>query len=249
MLYENDEYGKELYKGLKEGLGDSAKTMIIADASYEVTDATINSQILRLKSAGIDLFMNVTSPKFAAQAIKKLSQIGWKPIHILTNVSASVGSVFRSAGPEKGIGIASAGYLKDVADPGAKLDPGLKDFFSFLDKYMPDADRSNFNLASAYGVTQTMVQVLMQCGDELTRENLLKQAANLKDFRSPVFLEGIKANTSPTDYFVLNQLQMMKFNGQSWELFGPMLREPRADFPYAAFERTYYRRLRRRGST
>ena len=223
VLYENDDYGKDLYKGLKDGLGDKAKTMIIADAPYEVTNSAIDSQILKLKAAGVDLFMDITNPKLAVQAIKKVAEIGWKPIHILSNVSASVGSVLRPAGLENGIGVLSTGYLKDPTDSTTKLDPSLTDFFAFLDKYMPGADRSNLNLAYGYGVAQTVVQVLKQCGDELTRDNVMKQAANLRDFRSPVFLEGIKANTSPTGYFVLEQLHMMKFNGQSWELFGPML--------------------------
>jgi len=223
VLYENDEYGKDLYKGLKDGLGDKAKTMIVADASYEVTDAKIDSQIARLKLAGADLFVDITSPKFAPQAIKKLVEIGWKPIHILNNVSASVGAVLRQPGLENGLEVLSAGYLKDVGDPRTRLDPSLNHFFLFLDKYMPDADPSNLNVASAYAVAESLVQVLQQCGDELTRENVMKQATNLKDFRSPIFLEGIKVNTSPSDYFVLKQLQMMKFNGQSWELFGPIL--------------------------
>ena len=223
VLYQNDDYGKDVYKGLKDGLGDKAKTMIVADAPYEVSDPTIDSQILKLKASGVDLFMDITTPKFAAQAIKKVAEIGWKPTHILNNVSASVGSVFKPAGLENGIGVLSTGYLKDPSDPKTKDDPTLKDFFAFLDKYMPDADRSNLNLAYGYGVTQTVVQVLKQCGDELTRENVMKQAANLKNFRSAVFLEGITANTTPNDYFVLEQLQMMKFTGQSWDFFGPIL--------------------------
>jgi branched-chain amino acid transport system substrate-binding protein len=223
VLYQNDDYGKDVYKGLKDGLSDKAKTMIVADAPYEVSDPTIDSQILKLKASGVDLFMDITTPKFAAQAIKKVAEIGWKPTHILNNVSASVGSVFKPAGLENGIGVLSTGYLKDPSDPKTKDDPTLKEFFAFLDKYMPDADRSNLNLAYGYGVTQTVVQVLKQCGDELTRENVMKQAANLKNFRSAVFLEGIAANTSPSDYFVLEQLQMMKFTGQSWDFFGPIL--------------------------
>jgi branched-chain amino acid transport system substrate-binding protein len=223
VLYQNDDYGKDVYKGLKDGLGDKAKTMIVADAPYEVSDPTIDSQILKLKASGVDLFMDITTPKFAAQAIKKVAEIGWKPTHILNNVSASVGSVFKPAGLENGIGVLSTGYLKDPSDPKTKDDPTLKEFFAFLDNYMPDADRSNLNLAYGYGVTQTVVQLLKQCGDELTRENVMKQAANLKNFRSAVFLEGIAANTSPSDYFVLEQLQMMKFTGQSWDFFGPIL--------------------------
>jgi branched-chain amino acid transport system substrate-binding protein len=223
VLYQNDDFGKDVYKGLKDGLGDKAKSMVVADAPYEVSDPTIDSQILKLKAAGVDLLIDFSTPKFAAQSIKKVAEIGWKPLHIVNNVSASVGSVFKPAGVENGIGVLSTGYLKDPSNPDLKNDPTTKDFFAFLDKYMPDADRSNLNLAYGYAVTQTVVQVLKQCGDDLTRDNVMKQAANLKDFTSPMFLEGIKVNTSPTDYFVLEQLQMMKFNGQSWDFFGPVI--------------------------
>jgi branched-chain amino acid transport system substrate-binding protein len=223
VLYQNDDFGKDVYKGLKDGLGDKAKSMVAADAPYEVSDPTIDSQILKLKAAGVDLLIDFSTPKFAAQSIKKVAEIGWKPIHIVNNVSASVGSVFKPAGLENGIGVLSTGYLKDPSNPDLKKDATTKDFFAFLDKYMPEADRSNLNLAYGYAVTQTVAQVLKQCGDELTRDNVMKQAANLKDFASPMFLEGIKVNTSPTDYFVLEQLQMMKFNGQSWDFFGPVI--------------------------
>src|SRR5436305_457630 len=187
VLYQNDDYGKDVYKGLKDGLGDKAKTLVIADAPYEVSDPTIDSQILKLKAAGVDLLIDFSTPKFAAQSIKKVAEIGWKPIHIVNNVSASVGSVFKPAGLENGIGVLSTGYLKDPSNPDLKNDPTTKEFYAFLDKYMPDADRSNLNLAYGYAVTQTVVQVLKQCGDELTRDNVMKQAANLKDFASPMF--------------------------------------------------------------
>ncbi|MBV9065960.1 MAG: ABC transporter substrate-binding protein, partial [Methylobacteriaceae bacterium] len=223
VLYQNDDFGKDVYKGLKDGLGDKAKTLVVADAPYEVTDPTIDSQILKLKAAGVDLLIDFSTPKFAAQSIKKVAEVGWKPLHIVNNVSASIGSVFKPAGLDNGIGVLSTGYLKDPTDTKTQQDPTVKEFFSFLDKYMPDADRTNLNLAYAYAVSQTVAQVLKQCGDELTRDNIMKQAANLKDFRSPLFLEGITANTSPTDYFVLEQLQMMKFNGQSWDFFGPII--------------------------
>jgi ABC-type branched-subunit amino acid transport system substrate-binding protein len=223
VLYQNDDYGKDVYKGLKDGLGDKAKSMIISEATYEVTDPTIDSQIIKLKSAGVDLFMDITTPKFAAQAIKKVAEIGWKPLHILNNVSISTGSVLKPAGLENSKDILSAGYLKDATDPKTKDDPTLKDYFAFLDKYLPDIDRANGNLIYGYGVSQTMEQVLKQCGDNLTRENIMKQAANLKDFVTPVFLPGIKANTGPNDYFVIEQLQMMKFDGQSWQFFGPVI--------------------------
>ncbi|GAC1330170.1 MAG: ABC transporter substrate-binding protein [Beijerinckiaceae bacterium] len=223
VLYQNDDFGKDMYKGLKDGLGDKAKSLIVSDATYEVSEPTIDSQILKLKAAGVDLLLDFSTPKFAAQSIKKVAEIGWKPVHIVNNVSASVGAVLKPAGLENSVGVLSTDYRKDISDPKWKSDPGMKDFFAFLDKYMPDANRSDSNVAYGYAVSQTLVQVLKQCGDDLTRENVMKQAASLKDFVSPIFLEGIKANTSPTDYFVLKQLQMMKFNGQSWDYFGPIL--------------------------
>jgi ABC-type branched-subunit amino acid transport system substrate-binding protein len=223
VLYQNDDFGKDVLKGLKDGLGDKAKSTIVSEATYEVTDPTIDSQILKLKASGADLFMDITTPKFAAQAIKKVAELGWKPLHILNNVSISTGSVLKPAGLDNSKDIISSGYLKDATDPKTKDDPTLKDYFAFLDKYMPDVDRSNGNLIYGYGVSQTMEQVLKQCGDNLTRENVMKQAASLKNFVSAVFLEGVKANTGPNDYFVHDQLQMMKFNGESWEFFGPII--------------------------
>jgi branched-chain amino acid transport system substrate-binding protein len=223
VLYQNDDYGKDVYKGLKDGLGDKAKSMIISEATYEVSEPTIDSQILKLKAAGADLFMDITTPKFAAQAIKKVAEIGWKPLHILNNVSISTASVLKPAGLENAKDVVSAGYLKDPTDPKTRDDPTLKDYYAFLDKYLPDIDQTNGNLVYGYGVSQTMEQVLKQCGDNLTRENIMKQAASLKDFVTPVFLPGVKANTGPSDYFVIEQLQMMKFDGQSWQFFGPIL--------------------------
>jgi ABC-type branched-subunit amino acid transport system substrate-binding protein len=223
VLYQNDDYGKDVYKGLKDGLGDKAKSMIISEATYEVSEPTIDSQILKLKAAGADLFMDITTPKFAAQAIKKVAEIGWKPLHILNNVSISTASVLKPAGLENAKDVVSAGYLKDPTDPKTRDDPTLKDYYAFLDKYLPDIDQTNGNLVYGYGVSQTMEQVLKQCGDNLTRENIMKQAASLKDFVTPVFLPGVKANTGPNDYFVIEQLQMMKFDGQSWQFFGPIL--------------------------
>jgi branched-chain amino acid transport system substrate-binding protein len=223
ILYQNDDYGKDYVKGLKDGLGDKAKTMIIAEQPYEVTDPTIASQMINLKSSGADILFNVTTPKFAAQAIQKAAEISWKPVHILNQVSASVGSVLKPAGFENSKGILSTAYLKDATDAQWKDDPGLKDFFAFMDKYFPDGDKTNLFTAYGYSVAQTMVQVLKQCGDNLTRENVMKQAASLKNLELGLLLPGIKINTSPTDFHPIKQNQMVKFNGERLEYFGPIM--------------------------
>ncbi len=223
ILFQNDDYGKDYVKGLKDGLGDKAKTMIISEQPYEVTDPTIDSQIINLKASGADIFFNVTTPKFAAQAIKKVAEIGWKPVHILNQVSVSVGSVLKPPGFENAKSILSTAYLKAATDPQWKDDAGLKNYFAFMDKYFPEGDRTNALVGYGYSVAQTMVQVLKQCGDNLTRENVMKQAASLKELQQDLFLPGIKVNTSPADFHPLKQNQMMKFNGERWEYFGPIM--------------------------
>ena len=197
--------------------------MIISEQPYEVADPTIDSQIINLKASGADVFFNVTTPKFAAQAIKKAAEIGWKPVHILNQVSSSVGSVLKPAGFENAKGVLSTGYLKDATDTQWKDDAGMKAFFAFMDKYFPDGDKTNGLTAYGYTVSQTMVQVLKQCGDNLTRENVMKQAASLKDLQQDLFLPGVKVSTSPTDFFPIKQNQMMKFTGERWEYFGPVM--------------------------
>jgi hypothetical protein len=169
------------------------------------------------------VFFNVTTPKFAAQAIKKMAEIGWKPLHLLNNVSASVGSVIKPAGFENAQGIISAAYLKDASDKQWDNDPGMKDFYAFMAKYFPEGDKLAGETVVGYGVAQTLVQVLKQCGDNLTRENIMKQAASLKDYRTEVLLPGIKINTSPTDFAPISQLQLMKFKGEKWDLFGDIV--------------------------
>jgi branched-chain amino acid transport system substrate-binding protein len=223
ILYQNDDYGKDYVKGLKDGLGDKAKTMIISEQPYEVADPTIDSQIINLKASGADIFFDVTTPKFAAQAIKKTAEIGWKPVHILNQVSTSLGSVIKPAGFDNAKGVLSTGYLKDSTDAQWKDDPGMKAFFAFMDKYYPDGDRTNALVGYGYSVAQTLVQVLKQCGDNLTRENVMKQAASLKDLKQDLFLPGISINTSGSDFHPLKQNQMMKFNGERWEYFGPIM--------------------------
>jgi len=223
ILYQNDDYGKDYVKGLKDGLGEKAKTMIVSEQPYEVSDPTVDSQIINLKASGADVFFNVTTPKFAAQAIKKAYEIGWKPVHLLNNVSNSVGSVLKPAGLEASKGVLSTSYLKDPTDPTWNNDAGKKEWLAFMDKYFPEGDKTSAFTVYGYSVAQTLVQVLKQCGDDLTRENVMKQAANLKDFVQPMFLPGMKINTSEKDYFPIEQMQMERFNGEQWELFGPLM--------------------------
>jgi ABC-type branched-subunit amino acid transport system substrate-binding protein len=223
VLYQNDDYGKDYLKGLKDGLGAKAASMIVAEESYETTEPTIDSHIVKLKASGADVFVDITTPKFAAQAIKKVAEIGWKPVHFLNNVSASVGSVIKPAGFDNAQDIISAAYVKDSSDPQWNNDPGMKKFYAFMEKDFPEGDKLDQSTVTGYGFAQTLVQVLKQCGDNLTRANIMKQAANLHDFRTDVFLPGIKINTSPTDFAPLSQLQLQRFKGQRWELFGDVI--------------------------
>jgi branched-chain amino acid transport system substrate-binding protein len=223
ILFQNDDYGKDYVKGLKDGLGAKAASMIVAEESYETTEPTIDSHIVKLKSTGADVFFNVTTPKFAAQAIKKNSEIGWKPLHFLNNVSASIGSVMKPAGPENAQGIISSNYLKDPTDAQWKNDAGMKAWNEFLDKYYPEANRADGSVMYAYTVAQGLVYVLKACGDNLTRENVMKQAASIKDLELGGLLPGVKVNTSATDFAPLSQLRLMKFKGETWELFGEII--------------------------
>ena len=223
VLYQNDDYGKDYLKGLKDGLGDKAASMIIAEESYETSEPTIDSHIVKLKSTGADIFFDVTTPKFAAQAIKKTAEIEWKALHILNNVSAYVGTVLKPAGYENSQGIVSAAYLKDVTDPQWDNDAGMKQFLDFLTKNYPEGNKLDNAVMVGYGVAQTLVQVLKQCGDNLTRENIMKQAASLKDYRTEVLLPGIKINTSSTNFAPISQLQLQVFKGERWELFGDVI--------------------------
>ena len=225
ILYQNDDLGKDYLNGIKAGLDDKAASMIVAEASYEVTDPTVDSQILKLKAAGADLFFSASTPKFAAQAIKKNFELGWHPVHIVDINATSVGAVMQPAGLEASKGVISVNYGKDPLDPTWKDDPGMKKYFEFMAKYYPEGDKnSNFN-TYGYSTAQLLVQVLQQSGDNLTRENVMKQAASLKDVVGDLALPGMKINTSPTDYRVNKQLQMMRFNGERWELFGPILED------------------------
>jgi branched-chain amino acid transport system substrate-binding protein len=220
ILYQNDDYGKDYVKGLKDGLGEAAKKVIVMEQSYEVTDPTIDSQIVNLKNSGANVFYNVTIPKFAVQAIKKAHDIGWKPLHLLNNVSASVDVVLKPAGMEASRGLITALYLKDPTDPQWKNDAGMKDWLVWMQKYYPDGNTKDVYNVYAYTVAQAMVQTLKQCGNDLSRANIMKQAANLKDLALPLLLPGIKVNTSPTDFYPVEQEQLAKFDGERWALFG-----------------------------
>jgi branched-chain amino acid transport system substrate-binding protein len=223
ILYQNDDYGKDYVKGMKDGLGAKAASMIVSEQPYETSDPTVDSQIVNLKASGADTFFNVTTPKFAAQAIKKSAEIGWKPLHLLNNVSQSIGGVLKPAGLENARGILSTYYLKDPNDPTFQKDAGYKEWLAFMDKYFPDGDKSSSFTVYGYSVAQTLAQVLKQCGDNLTRENVMKQAASLKDLEFGMLLPGIKINTSATDFYPIEQMQMQRFTGERWELIGPVM--------------------------
>ncbi len=223
VLYQNDDYGKDYLLGLKEGLGDKAASMIVAEVSYEVTDPTIDSQIVSLKASGADVFFNVTTPKFAAQAIRKSYDIGWQPLHIVNNVASSVGAVLTPAGLDKSVGLVTALYMKDPTDPQWESDPGMQRWHEFMRKYMPSADVSDFNYVYGYGAAQLMTMVLKNCGADLSRENLMQQATSLKDVTLDVTLPGIKYNTGPDDFFLVEQLQLARFDGTRWVLFGDVI--------------------------
>jgi branched-chain amino acid transport system substrate-binding protein len=223
IMFQNDDFGKDYLKGLKEGLGAKAASMLIAEESYETSEPTIDNHVVKLKSTGADVFLNIATPKFAAQAIKKAAEVEWKALQIVTNVSLSVGSVIKPAGFENAQGILSAAYAKDGADPQWDNNPDMKKFYAFLEKYYPEGNKIDSSVVYGYGAAQTMVKVLEMCGDNLTRENVMKQAASLKDFVPDTMLPGVKINTSATDFAPIEQLRMMRFKGEKWELFGDVI--------------------------
>ncbi len=222
VLMQNDDYGKDYFNGFKAGLGKDADK-IVQVATYEVADPTVDSQIIALKNSGANAFFNITTPKFAAQAIKKAAEIGWKPAHYLNNVSSSVGAVMRPAGFENGQGILTAVYVKDPTDPQFAKDPDMIAWNEFMDKYYAAGDKKSLYPALAYAVSSTLLEVLKRAGDNLTRENVMKQAASLKDVEIPLLLPGIKINTSPTDFYPIQSVQMARFKGETFELFGDVL--------------------------
>jgi len=222
VLYQNDDFGKDYVTGLHEALGPQAEKLILIEASYETTAPTVDSQIVQIKGANPDIFINVSTPKFAAQAIRKIAELSWHPVHFISNVSVSVGSVMKPAGYENDQGILSAAYLKDPKDPQWKNDPAMNEWRAFMTKWYPDGDQEDAATVFGYGVAKGLEQVLRQCGDNLTRENIMKQAASL-DFEIGVYLPGTRIKTGPTDFAPIEQLQMMRFKGESWELFGPVM--------------------------
>jgi len=222
VLFQNDDYGKDYLKGFKDGLGDKVK-MIVAEVSYETSDPTVDSQIVQLQGSGADVFFNITTPKFAAQAVRKAYDIGWKPVQYLNNVSASIGSVLVPAGLEKSMGLITTQYLKDPLDNAWKNDAAMNDWKAFMAKYYPDGDLKDGSNVYGYTAAQGLVQVLKQCGDLLTRENVMKQAASLKDFSPSLALPGVKVNTSPTDFAPFQQMQMARFDGKEWVRYGDVM--------------------------
>jgi branched-chain amino acid transport system substrate-binding protein len=223
ILYQNDDYGKDYLKGFEDGLGEAAKKLIVLKQSYEVTDPTIDSQIVNLKNSGANVFFNVTIPKFAVQAIKKAHDIGWKPAHFHHNVSSSLATVLKPAGVEASRGLITALYMKEITDPQWKNDKGFQDWVAWMKKYYPEGALDQQENAYAYNVAILMTHVLKQCGNDLSRENLMRQAANIKNLELPLLLPGIKVNTSPTDFAPIQQEQLAKFDGERWALFGELL--------------------------
>ena len=223
MLYQNDDFGKDYLIGLREGLGDKADKMIVATQSYETSDPTVDSQIASLQGSGADTLVTAAIPKFGAMTIRKVFDIGWKPMHFLSNVSSSVGAVMKPAGPEKGVGIISATYGKDPTDPQWQDAPDMKEWVAWMKKYNPAGNLTDANNTYGYGVAYVMVQVLKACGDNLTRENVMKQAASIHHLTGPMALPGITISTSPTDYAPIKQMQLEKFDGNTWQLFGDVI--------------------------
>ena len=222
VLVPNDDYGKDIYKGIRDGLG--AKTsMIIAETTYESADPTVDSQMVKLKASGADMFLNLTTPKFAAMAMRKMGELNWRPVHILNNVSASTAAVIKPAGYENAQGAITASYIKDPTDPLWKDDPAIKEWDAFLTKYVPDADRSNSLLLYGYAAAQVMEQIIKQAGDNLTRDNIMKQAENLKNVKIGALMPGIVMNTAADDHFPIEQMQLLRFKGEMWEMYGPVL--------------------------
>jgi branched-chain amino acid transport system substrate-binding protein len=220
ILYQNDDFGKDYIAGLKDVFGSKYDQMVVKVASYETSDTTLDTQVIALQASGADTLVTAATPKFAAQTIRKVYSLNWKPMHFLTNVSASISTVLEPVGLEKSVGIISAGYAKDPIDPAFKDDAGFKQWREFMRRYMPDADPTDGNYVFGYNVSMALVQVLKQCGNDLSRENIMRQATNLKDLEEPALLPGIKVSTSPTNYHPIRQMQLMRWDGRLWVRFG-----------------------------
>ncbi|WP_428483854.1 ABC transporter substrate-binding protein [Rhodopila sp.] len=223
ILYQNDDFGKDYLSGVKDVLGDKYNSIVIKQASYETSDATVDSQLTSLQGSGADYLLVAATPKFAAQAIKKVHDLGWHPTFFMSNVSISVGSVMTPAGPENGIGIITTAYMKDPTDPAFKNDPGMNEWRAFMAKYMPDGDLTDGNLSYAYGVSMVMLDILKQCNGDFSRANVMKQVTNLHDPYDPVLLPGIKVETSPTNYHPIRAMQLEKWTGKTWDRFGDLI--------------------------
>ena len=223
VLYQNDDLGKDYLKGLHEGLGAKASSMIVSEVSYEVTDPTVDSQIVTLSASGANTLLNFSTPKAAAQAIRKVYDVGWKPLHLVANVGSSVATVLKPAGLEKSVGLLTAAFLKDPTDKQWQTDPSYREWLAWMKKYYPEGDTSDFYNVYGYGLAQTLVHVLKQSGDDLTRENIMRQAASVKNLALPMLLPGVKVNTSPTDYYPIKLERMKRFDGKQWNLFGGLV--------------------------
>jgi branched-chain amino acid transport system substrate-binding protein len=223
ILRQNDDMGVDYVDGFREGVGSAAEQHIVAEATYEVTDPTVDSQILQLKNSGANVFFNVTTPKFGAQAIKKAAEIGWHPTQYIVNVAASVGAVMRPAGFENAQGIMTAMYIKDVTDPSWESSEDFKTWLKFMTEWNTGGNPMESANASGYASAFTLAHVLRQCGNDLTRENVMHQAASMKDLEVPMLLPGIKLNTSPTDYYPIQSVQLARFEGEHWTRFGEVL--------------------------
>jgi branched-chain amino acid transport system substrate-binding protein len=223
ILYQNDDYGKDVLKGFKDGLGEAARKLIVLEQTYEVADTNVDSQIANLKNSGANVFVNITTSKAGAQAIRKAHDLGWKPLHILNNVANSVSSVLKVAGLEASKGLISTFYLKDPTDPQWKNDPGYTEWLAFMKKYYPEGNIEDVSNVYGYSAAQLLVQILRQCGNDLSRANVMRQTANIKDLALPMVLPGIKISTSPTDFYTFEQLQLGRFDGERWALFGELI--------------------------
>lgn len=223
ILYQNDDFGKDYLIGLRNGLGDAYDRMVVKAASYETTDPTVDSQIVTLQSAGADTLLTAATPKWAAQTIRKIADLGWRPLHLMSVVSISVSAVINPAGPDKATGMVAVTYAKDDADAQWANDPGMTEWRAFMKQYLPTADRNDIFYSYGYGAAYTLTQVLTQCGDDLSRDNVMRQATNLRDLEVPVLLPGIRINTSATNLHPIRSLQLQRWTGSTWQRFGEVL--------------------------
>ncbi|MET4799157.1 ABC transporter substrate-binding protein [Bradyrhizobium sp. LB11.1] len=225
VLFPNDDYGRDIYGGFKDALGDKAKTKIIAEASYDSTEPTIDSQISKLKASGADIFVNFSTPRFGALAIRKVAELGWKPVHFINTTASSISTVFKPAGLENAVGVMTAQAIKEPNDPRYVDDPGVKEYLDFMKRYNPEGDVANAQNAYGFLASQVLHKVLEQCGEDVSRDNIMKQATNLKEVKFGLLFEGISINTSPTNYFPITQMQLLRFNGESFDKVGPIMSE------------------------